>query len=79
MKTYKATENIVFAVGEKEYILRPGDEVELDENQNTTKSLIERKRIEPLPAHPLKVEPTKRPDPANMEPPKPVKVQNPKN
>jgi len=78
MKTYKATENLVFAVGKQEYVLKPGDEVELDENHITTRALLERKRIEPLPAPELKTEPPQKPDPASAEAPQPKKSNNSK-
>ena len=69
---YRAKENIVFAVAGKEYVLNPGDEVELDESQVTTRALVERNRIEPLPAPELPVQKAQRPDLTGVESPKPI-------
>ena len=45
MKKYIALDTAVFAVDKKDYTLRKGDTVDLDENHITTRALLERKCI----------------------------------
>jgi len=64
MKKYNVIANrVVFAVGKQEHVLAKGDVVELDENNITTRALVERKRIkevgkEPKPPKPPTPTPT---------------------
>jgi len=60
MKKYRVLENLVFAIGKQDYVCKPGDVIELEETHITTRALLERKRIEPVPAPEMNLEPPKK-------------------
>jgi len=61
-KKYKVLQNLVFAIGKQDYVCKPGDVIELEETHITTRALLDRKRIEPLPAPEMNPEPPKKQD-----------------
>jgi hypothetical protein len=88
MKKYKVTANqVVFGIGQTDYVGKEGDLLELPEDHITVQALLERKRIEefeegapfpePDPALTPEPEPAPKPEPEPVPTPEPEPAPEP--